>query len=181
MLKVIILDRDGVINHDSPDYIKSPEEWLPIEGSLKAIALLCQKSYPVYVATNQSGVGRDYYSMETLTSIHQLMTRSIEAAGGKLAGIFLCPHKPEDQCKCRKPQPGMLIDIFQVAAVTANECVFVGDSKRDLEAAWAAGCHAALVETGNGKNVSLEGAEKAERYSDLLTFAQALPDRRITP
>lgn len=175
-MQVIILDRDGVINHDSPDYIKSPAEWHPIDGSLEAIALLCKKGYAVYVATNQSGVGRGYYDMDTVEAIHQKMLRCIDEAGGRLAGIFLCPHHPEDHCNCRKPKPGMLLDIIHVANVKPDECIFVGDSLRDLEAARAAGCQPVLVETGNGQALAASETQGIARYADLLSFTHALTE-----
>lgn len=180
-INTIILDRDGVINHDSPDYIKSPEEWVPVEGSLDAIALICTKGYSIYIATNQSGIARGLYNVETLEAIHRLMISSIESAGGSIKRIFLCPHGPDAHCRCRKPAPGMLLDIFSVAGVNAEQCLFVGDSLRDLQAARAAGCPAALVETGNGLRVSKEDSEEVPRFADLLTLAHWLPVRQQSP
>ncbi len=148
--KYVLLDRDGVINHDSGDFIKSPDEWLPIEGSLEAIALLNQHGYQVIVITNQSGVGRGHYSDATLTEIHLKMTRMVEAAGGKISHIYYCPHLPDAGCKCRKPKPGMLEQFSQDAKVALDDIYFVGDSLRDLEAGMNAGAKPILVKTGNG-------------------------------
>jgi D-glycero-D-manno-heptose 1,7-bisphosphate phosphatase len=110
-VSLVILDRDGVINHDSDDYIKSPDEWQPLPGSLEAIARLCRADYTVVVATNQAGVGRGLFSLEMLTRIHRKMASSIRDKGGRLDSIFFCPHSPADQCGCRKPKPGMLLEI----------------------------------------------------------------------
>lgn len=172
--KVVILDRDGVVNQDSPAYIKSPDQWQPIPGSIEAISILSGKGFPVYIATNQSGVGRGYYSLDTLRAIHEKMTSMIEDAGGRIAGIHYCPHRPEDQCRCRKPRPGMLLDIAKEAGVTTGECVFIGDSQRDIDAALAAGCTPILVETGNGENVRLNSTHQTAYFKDLLSFAQFL-------
>lgn len=148
--KYVLLDRDGVINHDSDDYIKSPDEWQPIAGSLEAIALLNQHGYQVVVITNQSGVGRGYYSDATLTEIHLKMTRMVAAAGGKISHIYYCPHLPDAECKCRKPKPGMLEQFSQDAHVALDDIYFIGDTLRDLQAAIAAGAKPLLVKTGNG-------------------------------
>lgn len=172
--KVVILDRDGVINEDSPAYIKSLDDWIPVPGSIEAISLITAKGYPVYVATNQSGVGRGYYSLETLLAIHGEMVTRIENAGGHLAGICYCPHLPEDKCPCRKPRPGMLLDIAKQAGVSTRDCVFVGDSQKDLDAALAAGCTPVLVETGNGAETRLNLNNQIPCFSNLLSFAQSL-------
>ena len=137
-VSLVILDRDGVINHDSDDYIKSPDEWQPLPGSLEAIARLCRADYTVIVATNQAGGGRGLFSLEMLTRIHRKMASSIRDKGGRLDSIFFCPHSPADQCGCRKPKPGMLLEISDRLSIGLSGVPFVGDSLRDLEAAAAA-------------------------------------------
>lgn len=149
--KYVLLDRDGVINHDSGDFIKSPEEWLPIDKSLEAIALFNKHGYQVVIITNQSGVGRDLYSDAVLTDIHLKMTRLTEAKGGKISHIYYCPHLPDAACKCRKPKPGMLQQFSQDADAPLDDIYFIGDSLRDIEAGIAAGAKSLLVKTGNGK------------------------------
>lgn len=149
---VIVLDRDGVINIDSPDYIKSPEEWIPIPGSIEAIAALSQAGFRVVLATNQSGLHRGLYSLETLNKIHEKMIMLIKAADGKLTGIYFCPHLPSENCGCRKPQPGMLLQIQQDFGIKNTDMIFIGDSVKDYEAAQKVGCAFMLVKTGNGKD-----------------------------
>ena len=127
-MKLVILDRDGVINHDSDDYIKSPEEWVPIPGSLEAIARLHREGYKVIVATNQSGVGRGLFDMDTLGRIHARMLEAVRAKGGEIDAIFFCPHTPEDNCGCRKPQPGLA--LFRVKPMTGE--TIVGEDRPDI-------------------------------------------------
>lgn len=150
-MKLIILDRDGVINHDSPSYIKSPDEWKPIPGSLEAIALLNQAGYRVLVATNQSGVGRGLFDMATLNAIHDKMHRALGLAGGRIDGIFYCPHTQDAGCSCRKPKPGLLDEIARRFGVSLDGVPAIGDSLRDLQAAVAVGAQPILVLTGKGK------------------------------
>lgn len=149
--KYILLDRDGVINHDSGGFIKSPDEWLPIDKSLEAIALLTKRGYQVVVMTNQSGVGRGLYSDAILTDMHLKMMRMTEAAGGKISHIYYCPHLPDAGCECRKPKPGMLLQFSKDAGVVLDDIYFIGDSLRDIEAGIAAGAKSILVKTGNGE------------------------------
>lgn len=149
--KYVLLDRDGVINEDSGDFIKSADEWLPIKGSLEAIALLNKHGYQVVVITNQSGVGRGHYSDAALTEMHLKMIRMVEALGGKISHIYYCPHLPEADCKCRKPKPGMLEQFGKDAEVDLTDIYFIGDSLRDIEAGIAAGAKPLLVKTGNGR------------------------------
>lgn len=151
MIKLIVLDRDGVINEDSPAYIKSLDEWHAIPGSLAAIAKLQRYGYRVVVATNQSGVARHYFTMETLALIHEKMLAQLEAVGGNRLEIFICPHKPEDNCTCRKPKAGMLLQAARQFNVNPKEILVVGDSMRDIMAAKACGATAVLVRTGNGE------------------------------
>lgn len=162
---LIILDRDGVINYESPDYIKSPEEWEPIPGSLEAIAKLNQAGHTVAIATNQSGIGRGYYTIKILQAIHTKMTQNLAAVGGHLDGIFYCPHAPEDQCECRKPKPGLLLQIAQYFHADLKQALLIGDSWRDMEAAQAVSCKAILIKT----IVSLQTREKINRY-DIPVF-----------
>ena len=171
--RIIILDRDGVINHDSPDYIKSPEEWLPIDGSLAAIAEMNRLGYLVFVATNQSGIGRNLFSLATLQQIHQKMESAVQAAGGRLSGIYFCPHRPDANCECRKPRPGLIRQIEQFPGVSVAGQYFVGDSTKDIQAARAAGCTPALVLTGHG-NETREIVTDVATFADLADFACSL-------
>lgn len=147
---LIILDRDGVINFDSPNYIKSPEEWCPIPGSLAAIAELNRAGHRVVVASNQSGIAKGLYDFSMLNAIHEKMTRQLDELGGHLDGIFICPHQTEDNCECRKPKPGLLIQIAEQFNVDLKDALLIGDSYRDIQAALAVNCPCFLVETGNG-------------------------------
>ena len=149
-MKLIILDRDGVINHDSDQYIKSPEEWKPIRGSLEAIARLGQWGYRVVVATNQSGVGRGFFDMDTLNAIHEKMNKAVSQVGGRIDAVFYCTHTEADNCDCRKPKPGMLEEIALRYNTTLAGVPVIGDSLRDLQAALAAGAQPMLVLTGKG-------------------------------
>lgn len=149
-MKLVILDRDGVINHDSADYIKSPGEWVPLPGSLDAIARLTRAGWKVVVASNQSGIARGYFSMDTLNAIHDKMRREVAQAGGFIDAIFVCPHGPDEGCHCRKPKPGMYRDIARRYDISLANVPSVGDSLRDVQAAAAAGCTPWLVLTGNG-------------------------------
>jgi len=149
-MKLIILDRDGVINHDRDDYVKSADECVPIDGSIEAIARLHQAGFTIVVATNQSGLARGKFDLDDLEAMHEKITRLTEEAGGEISAIFYCPHAPEDECKCRKPKPGMLDAIEAEYNISAEGFYFVGDSLRDLQAGAQKGCNLALVKTGNG-------------------------------
>ena len=175
-MKLVILDRDGVINHDSSAYIKSPEEWRPIKGSLEAIARLRKAGFRVVVATNQAGLGRGLFDMSTLAAIHERMSDAVAAAGGHLDAIFFCPHAAEADCACRKPRPGMLLEILQRFGVEASKVTMVGDSLRDLQAAHAAGCQSILVRTGNGEKTLKAGGmpEHTLVMADLAAAAAHL-------
>ncbi len=151
-MKLIILDRDGVINQDSDAYIKSPAEWIPIDSSIEAIGRLSQAGWKVVIATNQSGIARGLFDMATLGEIHQLMQQTVIQAGGKIDAIFFCPHGPDDNCSCRKPAAGMLHDIATRFEVKLTGVPLVGDSLRDLQAAAKVGCDPYLVLTGKGQN-----------------------------
>ncbi|MDX9885853.1 D-glycero-beta-D-manno-heptose 1,7-bisphosphate 7-phosphatase [Thauera sp.] len=150
-MKLIILDRDGVINVDSDQFIKSPDEWKPIPGSLEAIARLNQWGWRVVVASNQSGVGRGLFGMDTLNAINDKMVRSLAQVGGRLDAIFFCPHAADSTCDCRKPKPGLLLQIGERFNVDLAGVPVVGDSLRDLQAAVAAGAKPYLVLTGKGE------------------------------
>lgn len=150
-MKLIILDRDGVINEDSEQFIKSPDEWHPLPGALEAIALLNQWGWRVVVATNQSGVGRGLFGMDTLNAINDKMVKSLARVGGRLDAIFFCPHAADSTCDCRKPKPGMLLQIGERFNVALDEVPIVGDSLRDLQAGVAAGGRPYLVLTGKGQ------------------------------
>jgi len=150
-MKLIILDRDGVINFDSSQFIKSPEEWKPIPGSLDAIARLCQWGYRVVVATNQSGVGRGLFDMDTLNAINDKMIRAVSQVGGRIDAIFFCPHPADSTCECRKPKAGMLREIATRYNSDLKGVPAVGDSLRDLQAAVAVQAQPILVLTGKGE------------------------------
>lgn len=150
MSKLIILDRDGVINRDSDAYVKSVDEWIPLDGSIDAIARLSQAGYTIAIATNQSGLGRGYFDLDDLEAMHAKLVELVEAAGGELAGIFYCPHTPEDNCLCRKPLPGLIDAIATELQVEVAGAPMVGDSLRDLQAGMARGCQPMLVRTGKG-------------------------------
>lgn len=175
-MKLVILDRDGTINHDSDDYIKSPEEWQPIKGSLEAVARLIQADYRVVVATNQSGIGRGLFDTKALFAIHDKLQRALGQVGGRIDAFFFCPHKADDNCRCRKPQPGMLLEVARRFNVAIEDVSMVGDSRKDVEAAAAAGARPVLVLTGNGAKTEKEG--KLPRgtavYPDLAAFARHL-------
>lgn len=175
-MKLIILDRDGVINHDSPEYIKSPEEWRPIPGSLEAIALLSQAGYRVLVATNQSGIGRGLFEMAALNAIHDKMHRALGLAGGRVDGIFYCPHAQDAGCNCRKPKPGLLEEIAHRFGVDLDGVPFIGDSLHDLQAATAVGAQPILVLTGKGKKTRKDGdlPEGTVVYDDLAAAVCSL-------
>lgn len=147
----IILDRDGVINQDSDAYVKSAKEWIPIQRSVEAISLLHKAGHRIFVATNQSGVGRGYFSLETLADMHQKMLSLVEDQQGKISGIAFCPHQPDDDCLCRKPKPGLLHQLADKHSINLKNAIVIGDSLRDLQAATAAGCQAILVLTGKGQ------------------------------
>lgn len=173
---LVILDRDGVINHDSPDFIRSAEQWRPIPGSLEAIARLSRAGYTVAVATNQSGIGRGLFDRKALDEIHARMCESVEAAGGHIETIAVCPHHPDAGCRCRKPGTGMLEDIGARLGMSLSGTPLVGDSMRDIDAARAAGARPILVLTGNGRKTrdALDRALLPETYDDLAAAARSL-------
>ena len=147
----VIIDRDGVINYDSSQYIKSPDEWIPIPGSLEAIASLNRAGFRVIVATNQSGIARQLFTLETLQAIHNKLIDALLSVGGAVEEIFFCPHHPDDHCECRKPKVGLFEQIKQKYAIDFQQTFFIGDSVADMEAALKVGCQPLLVLTGNGE------------------------------
>lgn len=172
----IILDRDGVINFDSDAYIKSPEEWHAIPGSLEAIAQLNRAGFRIFIVTNQSGVGRGLYDLETLDQIHEKLIHELAAVGGYIEDIFFCPHHPLDNCACRKPKPGMLYQIQKKYHVTLQDSYYIGDSLADVQAALSVGCKPILVLTGNGKktlekNTNLRGIK---HFTDLAEAVNSI-------
>ncbi len=175
-MKLVILDRDGTINQDSDQYIKSPAEWKPIPGSLGAIARLTQGGWRIVVATNQSGLSRGLFDMSTLNAIHTEMHRAIAQAGGRIDAIFFCPHAADANCECRKPKPGLLREIASRFGVDLKEVPMVGDSLRDVAAAAAAGAQPYLVLTGNGSKTRDAGGlpKGTEVLADLAAIAARL-------
>jgi D-glycero-D-manno-heptose 1,7-bisphosphate phosphatase len=149
-MQLIILDRDGVINEDSDDFIKSPGEWQPIRGSLEAIARLHRAGWQVVVATNQSGIARRLFDLDTLARIHETMHRRVIECGGLIDAVFFCPHGPDDNCDCRKPKPGLFHNIASRLRTDLRGVPAIGDSLRDIQAADSAGATPILVKTGKG-------------------------------
>ncbi len=176
-MKLLILDRDGVINEDSDAYIKSLDEWIPIPGSVAAIARLSQAGWTVAVATNQSGLARGYYDEATLESMHTRLRQLVAEQGGEVGLIVHCPHGPDDGCSCRKPLPGMLEQIAAYYGVDLSGLWFVGDSRGDLDAALAVHCQPVLVKTGKGLRTLAKGLpERTLVFDDLAAVAAHLLD-----
>jgi D-glycero-D-manno-heptose 1,7-bisphosphate phosphatase len=175
--KLVVLDRDGVINHEADAFIKSPREWLPIAGSLEAIGLLTKNGFTIAVASNQSGIGRKLMSRRSLHAIHRKMRRAVRRAGGSIDRIVYCPHLPAQGCDCRKPAPGMLTRLAAHYGICMRGVPVIGDSERDLQAAAAAGARPVLVLTGNGCKTRDELERQGMRiecHEDLLAAARAL-------
>lgn len=174
--KFIILDRDGVINYDSDDYIKSPQEWTPIKGSLEAISQLNKAGYQVAIATNQSGIGRGYYDLEILDAMHQKMHYLLKPLGGHIDHIEFCPHTPDANCECRKPKAGMLNKIIQKYALNPQDTVMVGDTLGDYRAAIHAGMSFVLVKTGKGERTLATGKlpQDISIYTNLADYVSYL-------
>ncbi len=175
-MKLVILDRDGVINEDSDDYIKSVDEFIPYPDSLDAIARLNQAGYRVAIATNQSGIGRGYYDENTLKAMHEKLAQQLERRGGHIDYIVWCPHHPDQDCDCRKPRPGLLQQIGQHFDMPLNDVVMVGDKRADIEAARAAGARPILVKTGKGERTLAQhsGLERVPVYARLSDFVDHL-------
>ncbi len=172
--KLVILDRDGVINRDSDAYVKSVDEFILIDGSVEAIAKLCRQGFTVAVATNQSGLARGYFTEQDLQAMHAKMLQAVDAAGGSIATITYCPHSPDDGCLCRKPLAGLIDQIEKNLAVDAEGSIMIGDSLRDLQAGVEKGCLPMLVKTGKGLKTQKQlqtlqeaGLEEVPVFEDL--------------
>ena len=183
-VKLIILDRDGTINEDRDDYVKTPDEWVPIPGALEAIARLNHAGWHTVVATNQSGLGRGTFDMATLNAMHTKMNQMLAKQGGRIDAVFFCPHAPSDACRCRKPMPGLFEQIGERFGVNLADVPVVGDTLRDLQAGAAVGCRPHLVRTG--KAARLDDAQLAElcgqvagtqMHDDLTAFADFMIQR----
>jgi D-glycero-D-manno-heptose 1,7-bisphosphate phosphatase len=175
--RLVMIDRDGVINEDSAEFIKSVAEWRPIAGSLEAIAALHRAGWRVAVVTNQSGVGRGLYDEATLRKIHEHMTACVRAAGGELAGVYYCPHLPDAGCECRKPRPGMFRALERELGVSVAGAPYIGDRMSDVEAADVVGARAMLVRTGTGAATeALLGPRRVPVFDDLAAAARSLLD-----
>lgn len=181
--RLLILDRDGVINADSDNYIRSLDDWEPIPGSITAIGRLSRAGYTVAIATNQSGLGRGYFQLEHMQSIHDRLRRLVEQEGGRIAGIYYCPHLPDGACNCRKPATGMLQQLEGELQQSAKNAFFVGDSLKDLQAAQAYSCRPVLVKTGKGMktlrtilsdNPGVNNPLDIPVYRDLLAVCDAI-------
>lgn len=175
--RLVILDRDGVINHDSDEFVKSPAEWLPIDGSIDAIARLSQAGFTIAVATNQSGIGRKIIDRPALEAMHDKLRSLVRDAGGDVDRIAYCPHHPDDGCDCRKPAPGLLNQLSRQYGMPLDGVPFVGDSTRDLEAARAVNARPILVLTGDGEKTAAamkNRGDAVETFADLDAAASAL-------
>lgn len=186
-VNLIILDRDGTINEDRDDFVKSADEWVPLPGALEAIARLNQAGWQTVIATNQSGLGRGLFDMAALNAMHTKMNAALARVGGRIGSVFFCPHAPEDQCACRKPLPGLYEQIGERYGVDLRKVPVVGDSARDLEAAVAAGCRPHLVRTGKGAALSDAQIAQMEQqipelqvHADLAAFAEHMIQRERT-
>jgi len=175
-MKLVILDRDGVINHDSDQFIKNPEEWKPLDGSLEAIARLNQNGYRVVVATNQSGIGRGLFGMPTLNAIHDKMHKACSMVGARIDAVFFCPHTSDNNCRCRKPKSGLMEEIATRYNISLAGVPAVGDSLRDLQAAASLGAQPYLVLTGKGVKTQAAGdmPEGTRVCPNLATVAAEL-------
>jgi len=178
-LKLVILDRDGTINRASEEFVKSPEEWVPLTGSLEAISRLNHAGFHVVLATNQSGLGRGLFDMAALNAVHSHMLKTLAAAGGRIDAIFYCPHAPDEGCSCRKPAPGLLHQIQERSRIDLKGLPYVGDSLRDMQAAHAAGCAPHLVLTGRHPDVQGQALPATfpagtQVHADLAAFVDHL-------
>ena len=175
-MKLVILDRDGTINYDSEQFIKSPAEWRPIPGSLQAIGRLTQAGFRIVVATNQSGIARGLFDTATLIAIHDTLQRAAAQAGGRVDAFFFCPHAADSTCACRKPKPGMVLEVARRFNIYLGDTYVVGDTLRDVQAAAAAGARPVLVLTGSGRKTLEEGKlpPGTAVFEDLAAFAEQL-------
>ena len=173
-MRLVILDRDGVINEDSDAYIKSPAEWRPLPGSLEAIARLTQAHYHIVVISNQSGISRGLFDLDTLHQIHARMLQEVSQLGGRIDAIYYCPHAPEDECQCRKPKAGMFRDLATRLKISLDNVPAIGDSLRDLQAARAVNARPILVRSGKGRITEQQGVDGVEVYDDLAVAVDRL-------
>ncbi len=178
-MKLVILDRDGTLNEDSADYVKSPEEWVPLPGALEAVARLNHAGWHVVVASNQSGLGRGLFDVSTLNAMHAKMHRMLAAVGGRVDAIFYCPHGPDEGCRCRKPEPGLFEQIGERYGLDLRGVPAIGDSPRDVLAGMAVGCEPHLVLTGKGETYARRGLPDTlpattRMHQNLAAFADAL-------
>ena len=173
-MKLIILDRDGVINEDSDDYIKSPDEWIPIAGSLEALGKLSQNGFKVIIITNQSGIGRKIFSIEMLNAIHKKMSINLAQYGGVIGGIFFCPCAPEENCNCRKPKSGLYNEVSDRLQISLENVFCVGDKITDIQAAQNAGARPILVKTGKENDDSGNIPKNIPIYDDLASFVNEI-------
>ncbi len=185
-MKLVILDRDGTINADSDDYVKSPDEWRPLPGAFKAIARLNHAGWHVVVASNQSGLGRGLFDVAALNAMHAKMHKLLAGEGGRIDAVFYCPHSPDEVCNCRKPLPGLFEQIGERYGIELKGVPAVGDSQRDLQAGAAVGCEPHLVLTGKSaqyRGQALPGTFPGGTvvHEDLGAFAEFLLTRVPTP
>ena len=185
-MKLIILDRDGTINGDSDDFVKTPEEWMPLPGALQAIARLNHAGWHVVIASNQSGLGRGLFDVASLNAIHAKMHKMLAAVGGRMDAVFYCPHSPEEKCTCRKPLPGLFEQIGARFGVSLKGVPTAGDSLRDMQAGVAAGCEPHLVLTGKSAHHTLDKPPEGFPagtffHQDLSAFANFILERSTTP
>lgn len=175
-MKLVLLDRDGVINEESDGYLKSADDWVPIEGSIDAIARLTQADYRVVIVTNQSGIARGLLTIEELQAIHHKMYETVAASGGKIDAVFICPHKPDDDCSCRKPRPGLLKSIMDRLDTDLVGVPLVGDSLRDVQSAMVVGANPVLVRTGHGLDTLEENLhlDNVQVFDNLASFVDDL-------
>ncbi len=183
-MNLIILDRDGTINEECDDYVKSPEEWVPLPGSLEAIARLNHAGWHTVIATNQSGLGRGLFDMATLNAMHLKMNGLLAKLGGRIDAVFFCPHTPDENCECRKPLPGLVKQIGERYGVDLNTVPIVGDSLRDLQAGAAVGCPTHLVRTGKGRDTEASQSQlrvpNTQVHDDLTAFAEYMIQKERT-
>jgi len=183
-MKLVILDRDGTINKDSAEFVKTPEEWTPLPGALEAIARLNHAGWHVVIASNQSGLGRGLFDVSTLNAMHAKMHQLLAAAGARVDAVFYCPHAPDEGCHCRKPEPGLFEQIGERYGLDLHDVPAVGDSVRDMLAAVAVGCEPHLVLTGKGAAYRSDGfpatlPKETTVHEDLAAFAEFLIAREV--
>ncbi len=179
--KLVILGRDGILNEYREDHVKSPAEWVPVPGALEAVARLNHAGWHVVVATNQAGIGRGMIDMAAINAVHAAMIQQLHACGGRLDAVFLCPHTPDDHCECRKPLPGMMLEIARRYGADLSQVPLASDTLRDLQAARAAGCEPHLVCSGRaaGHDEAMlalirQQVPQAVVHRDLAAFADHL-------